>query len=108
MGSALVMVGDISDLIEGCSASVFLFYLLVIIGLIIMKFTHSSEEHQIFKVYYYYVERAHHCMVILANFAQGFQFSVYLQYAISDPYCSIASVVAPEGYLRFPLKPPST
>lgn len=49
MGSALLMVGDISDLIEGCSASVFLFYLLVIIGLIIMRFTHK-EEPRLFKV----------------------------------------------------------
>lgn len=51
MGSALLMVGDISDLIEGCSASVFLFYLLVIIGLIIMRFTHK-EEPRLFKSWF--------------------------------------------------------
>ena len=49
MGSPLVLVGDISELIEGCSASIFLFYLFVIIGLIIMRFTHSQEP-RLYKV----------------------------------------------------------
>ena len=49
MGSVLLCVGDISELIEGTSASIFLFYLLVIVGLIIMRFTHA-EEPRLFKV----------------------------------------------------------
>ena len=49
MGSVSLFVGDISELIEGCSASIFLFYLLVIIGLIIMRFTHK-EEPRFYKV----------------------------------------------------------
>ena len=49
MGSGSLMVGDISELMEGCTASIFLFYLLVIVGLVIMRFTHK-EEPRIFKV----------------------------------------------------------
>lgn len=49
MTSVMVMVGDISELIEGASASVMFFYMLVIIGLIIMRCTHR-EEPRLFKV----------------------------------------------------------
>lgn len=49
MGSASLFVGDISELIEACSASIFLFYMFVIIGLIIMRFTHK-EEPRFYKV----------------------------------------------------------
>lgn len=59
MGAALLMVGDISELIEACSATVFLFYLLVIIGLIIMRFTHR-EEPRLFKV-----SPLHNCLFLI-------------------------------------------
>lgn len=49
MASVLVWVGDISKLIEGVSAAIFLIYLLVIIGLMIMRFTYK-EEPRLFKV----------------------------------------------------------
>ena len=49
MASVLVWVGDISELIEGVSATGSLIYLLVIIGLIIMRITYK-EEPRLFKV----------------------------------------------------------
>lgn len=51
VGSASLLLGGISELIECVGASIFLFYLLVIIGLLIMRFTHVDEP-RLFKVSY--------------------------------------------------------
>ena len=49
LATIMITVGDISELIEAFSAAAFVFYMLVFIGLLIMRVTHRSEP-RLFKV----------------------------------------------------------
>ena len=49
LATIMVISGDITELVDAFAAASFVFYLLVFVGLIIMRFTHSKEP-RIFKV----------------------------------------------------------
>ena len=54
LAAVMVVFGNIIELVDALSAASYVFYLLVFLGLIIMRFTHS-EEPRILKVASYMV-----------------------------------------------------